>query len=154
MAAPREAHSGERRRVMSAAEATMTSNVSLTAPAKPEYLACFRLVLVGLARAGEIDEETLSDLKLAVTEACSNSVRHAYGEAGSGNVTGRFELGEDYLAIQIEDDGAGFEVDATEKPSFPPPGFGLSIIQTLTDDFQVSKGTDGRGSRVSFRKAI
>jgi serine/threonine-protein kinase RsbW len=139
---------------MSSAEATMTSSVSLTAPAKPEYLVCFRLVLVGLARAGEIDEETLSDLKLAVTEACSNSVRHAYGDAGSGNVVGRFELGEDYLAIQIEDDGPGFEVNSAETPSYPPAGFGLSIIQALTDDFQVSQGTDGRGSRVSFRKAI
>jgi serine/threonine-protein kinase RsbW len=127
--------------------------VSLTIPAKAEYLVCFRLVLVGLARAGSIDEETLSDLKLAVTEACSNSVRHAYGDGG-GSVTGRFELGEDYLAIEVEDDGSGFELDAVEAPGSPPPGLGLSIIQALTEDFQVSHGPDGRGSRVSFRKSI
>jgi serine/threonine-protein kinase RsbW len=127
--------------------------VSLTIPAKPEYLVCFRLVLVGLARAGGIDEETLSDLKLAVTEACSNSVRHAYGEAG-GSVTGRFELGEDYLAVEVEDEGAGFELDSIEALGSPPPGLGLSIIQALTDEFRVSHGPDGRGSRVSFRKPI
>src|SRR5436190_6032668 len=92
------------------------SNVSLTAPARAEYLACFRLVLVGLARAGAIDEETLSDLKLAVTEACSNSVRHAYEGEAVGSVTGRFELGVDYLAIEIEDDGPGFELDSTDFP--------------------------------------
>jgi serine/threonine-protein kinase RsbW len=127
--------------------------VSLTAPARAEYLVCFRLVLVGLARAGGIDEETLSDLKLAVTEACSNSVRHAYGDAG-GHVTGRFELGERYLAIEVEDDGPGFEPNALEAPGLPSPGLGLSIIQALTEDFEVSRGADGRGSRVSFRKEI
>jgi serine/threonine-protein kinase RsbW len=125
--------------------------VTLTIPARAEYLVCFRLVLVGLARAGGIDEETLSDLKLAVTEACSNSVRHAYGDAG-GSVTGRFELGESYLTIEVEDDGAGFEL--AEIEAMPPPGLGLSIIQALTEDFEVSHGPDGRGSRVSFRKPI
>jgi serine/threonine-protein kinase RsbW len=116
--------------------------VTLTIPAKAEYLVCFRLVLVGLARAGAIDEETLSDLKLAVTEACSNSVRHAYGEDG-GSVTGRFE---------VEDTGPGFEL--AEIEAMPPPGLGLSIIQALTEDFEVAHGPDGRGSLVSFRKPI
>lgn len=130
------------------------ARVSLVVPARAEYLVCFRLVLVGLARAGGIDEETLSDLKLAVTEACSNSVRHAYDENGGGHVTGRFELGESYLAIEVEDDGPGFEPNDLDAPGLPSPGLGLSIIQALTEDFQVSRGTDGRGSRVSFRKPI
>ena len=129
------------------------AKVSLVAPARAEYLVCFRLVLVGLARAGGIDEETLSDLKLAVTEACSNSVRHAYGDEG-GDVTGRFELGESYLAIEVEDDGPGFEPNTLEAPGLPSPGLGLSIIQALTEDFHVARGADGRGSRVSFRKPI
>jgi len=127
--------------------------VSLTTPAKAEYLVCFRLVLVGLARAGGIDEETLSDLKLAVTEACSNSVRHAYRDGG-GSVTGRFELGDDYVAVEVEDDGSGFELEPAGEPGSPPPGLGLSIIRALTEDFLVSPGEDGRGSLVSFRKPI
>jgi serine/threonine-protein kinase RsbW len=129
------------------------SRVTLVAPARAEYLVCFRLVLVGLARAGGIDEETLSDLKLAVTEACSNSVRHAYGDDG-GRVSARFDLGDGYLAFEVEDDGPGFELDALDTPGLPSPGLGLSIIQALTDDFRVSRGPDGRGSRVSFRKQI
>ena len=127
--------------------------ISLTTPAKAEYLVCFRLLLAGLARAGGIDEETLADLKLAVTEACSNSVRHAYGESGDGRVTGRFELGEDYVAIEVEDDGPGFDLHANGVgPS--SAGLGLAIIQALTNDFQVAQGPNGRGTLVSFRKAI
>ena len=51
------------------------SELRLSIPAKPEYVVFSRLVLTGLARTTEIDEETLGDLKVAVTEACSRSVR-------------------------------------------------------------------------------
>ncbi len=48
-----------------------------------------------------------------------------------------------------------FELDALDTPGFAcSRAFGLSIIQALTEDFHVSRGPDGRGSRVSFRKAI
>jgi serine/threonine-protein kinase RsbW len=138
---------------MTASATVAQPRVSLTIPARAEYLSCFRLVLVGLARAAGIDEETLADLKLAVTEACGNSVRHAYG-AGGGRVTGRFELGADYLAIEIEDDGSGFEPAPAEAVGAAVSGLGLSIIQSVTEDFRVAVGPGGRGSRVSFRKPI
>jgi anti-sigma regulatory factor (Ser/Thr protein kinase) len=52
--------------------------VRLTIPAKPEYITLSRLALAGLSRVRDFSDETLADLKLALTEACSNSVRHAY----------------------------------------------------------------------------
>ncbi len=131
-------------------------NVALTIPAKAEYLVFCRLVLVGLARTREIDPETLADMKLSVTEACSNSVRHAYESAG-GNVAVRFTLGADDIAIEVEDDGRGFQLDAV---AVGPPrasgeeGMGLALIKSLTDDLDVSSGAGGRGSRVSFRKQL
>jgi serine/threonine-protein kinase RsbW len=128
---------------------TGPARVSLTAPAKAQYLACFRLVLVGLARAGGFGEETLSDLKLAVTEAASNVVRHAYAETG-GTVTARFELGADFVAVAVEDGGAGFELEHVPAPE----GLGLSIIRALTEDLAVARGANGRGTTVSFRKAF
>src|SRR5712691_13072064 len=85
--------------------------VSLTIPAEPRWLVLCRLVLSGLFRLGPVDDETLADLKLAVTEACSNSVRHAYGENGSGLVSVRYELGADSLAVEISDAGQGFRFD-------------------------------------------
>jgi two-component sensor histidine kinase len=51
--------------------------VSLVIPARTEYLILARLALAGIARGTPIDESTLADLKLAVTEACGNAVRHA-----------------------------------------------------------------------------
>ena len=59
--------------------------IRLIIPAKPEYISLARLALTGLSRVRELDPETLADLKLAITEATSNSVRHAYSD-GSGTV--------------------------------------------------------------------
>ena len=57
--------------------------VRLRIPARAEYVALARLALSGLADIVELPEELLADLKLALTEAVSNSVRHAYAD-GSG----------------------------------------------------------------------
>src|SRR5690348_9259656 len=56
--------------------------IRLTIPAKPEYITLGRLALTGIARlrTEPLSQEVLGDLKLALTEACTNSVRHAYGE--------------------------------------------------------------------------
>ena len=82
--------------------------VRLTIPAKPEYITLSRLALAGLSRVRTFSDETLADLKLALTEACSNSVRHAYGD-GDGHVDISFELRDDRLIVEVVDDGTGFE---------------------------------------------
>ena len=56
-------------------------SVKLTIPAKAEYITLGRLALTALSRMRPLSDETLNDLKLALTEACTNSVRHAYPEA-------------------------------------------------------------------------
>jgi len=135
--------------------------VSLTIPAEPMWLALCRLVLSGLCRLGPVDDETLADLKLAVTEACSNSVRHAYGEDGSGLVSVRYELGADSLAIEVCDAGRGFRFDRPVPELAPRPDeelredeMGLAIIHTLVDELDISAGPDGRGTRISFVKYL
>ncbi|HXV56820.1 MAG TPA: ATP-binding protein, partial [Gaiellaceae bacterium] len=90
-------------------DGSRSSVLTLRFPARPEYLVLGRLVLTGLSRAEPIDEDAMGDLKLALTEACSNSIRHAYGDAAGGAVEVRYEVSDGYLAIQVEDDGAGFD---------------------------------------------
>jgi serine/threonine-protein kinase RsbW len=64
-----------------------TQAIRLTIPAKPEYITLGRLALTGLVRLRRepLSQEVLGDLKLALTEACTNSVRHAYA-GGQGTV--------------------------------------------------------------------
>jgi serine/threonine-protein kinase RsbW len=49
--------------------------VRLSIPAKAEYITLGRLALTAIARVRPFSEETLNDLKLALTEACTNSAR-------------------------------------------------------------------------------
>src|SRR5690348_1725426 len=86
-----------------------TRVVRLTIPAKPEYITLCRLALSGLASVRPITDEELADLKLALTEACSNSIRHAYPDGMVGHVQISYALNGTRLAIEIVDDGEGFD---------------------------------------------
>src|SRR5690242_12618517 len=87
--------------------------IRLTIPAKPEYITLGRLALTGIARlrAEPLSQEVLGDLKLALTEACTNSVRHAYAD-GTGLVQIVYELHSDRLVVEVSDTGGGFEAPA------------------------------------------
>src|SRR5260370_26619636 len=83
--------------------------VRLTIPARAEYITLCRLALTGIGRLRELSDELLADLKLALTEAASNSVRHAYSENQDvGVVEIAYELHADRLVIEVTDDGEGF----------------------------------------------
>ena len=129
--------------------------VRLTIPAKPEYITLSRLALAGLSRVRPLSEDTLADLKLALTEACSNSVRHAYGDAG-GHVAISFELRDDRLIVEVADDGTGFvPLPADEVGAeLSEGGLGIAIIRSIADEVEIGGGPDGRGSRLRFVKLL
>jgi serine/threonine-protein kinase RsbW len=129
--------------------------VRLTIPAKPEYITLSRLALAGLARVRPLADDTLADLKLALTEACSNSVRHAYGD-GEGHVAISFELLDDRLIVEVADDGSGFEVEEpdAEGDELSEGGLGIAIIRSVADEVEIGGGPDGRGSRLRFVKRL
>jgi serine/threonine-protein kinase RsbW len=134
-----------------------TRAVYLRIPAKAEYITLCRLALTGLAQLRSIPDDTMADLKLALTEAVSNSVRHAYGANGDGHVDVTYELRPDAIGIQVVDDGEGFDPD--EAPSFEGEelsegGLGIAIIKTIADEFELDSSPGSRGSRLRFVKQL
>jgi serine/threonine-protein kinase RsbW len=130
--------------------------VRLTIPAKAEYITLSRLALSGLSRVRSLPEDTLADLKLALTEACSNSVRHAYN-GGEGHVDISFELHDDRLVVEVADDGTGFEPGAAGRPAgddLAEGGLGIAIIRSIADEVEIGGGPGGRGSRLRFVKLL
>jgi serine/threonine-protein kinase RsbW len=128
--------------------------VRLTIPAKAEYITLGRLALTGLSRLRPLEDETLADLKLALTEACSNSVRHAY-RGGEGLVQIVFELYSDRLVIEVADDGRGFDpVAAPDEESLVEGGLGIAIIRAVADELHIDSGPSGQGSRLRFVKRL
>lgn len=129
--------------------------VRLTIPAKPEYITLVRLALSGLSRLRPLSEETLGDLKLAVTEACTNSVRHGY-LGGEGKVEVLYELQPDRLVVEVADDGPGFDAPGQRptEENLAEGGLGIAIIKALSDEFESGTRPDGRGSRLRFVKLL
>jgi serine/threonine-protein kinase RsbW len=128
--------------------------VTLVIPARTEYLILARLALAGNAREVEIDQATLADLKLAVTEACGNAVQHAQPGEG-GMVTVRFTIDDDAIEISVEDDGPG--MDTASVPALPDgdvseSGMGLAIIHALVDRVEIGPGDGGHGTLVRMRR--
>jgi serine/threonine-protein kinase RsbW len=130
--------------------------VALTIPAKAEYMVLPRLALTGLARIRALEADTVADLKLALTEACSNSIRHAYDTGSHGNVQVRYELTDDKLAVEVTDDGDGFDPATMRAPSgeLDEGGLGIAIIRALVDELDIGPRPDGRGSRLRFTKYL
>ena len=129
--------------------------VALTVPARAEFIALGRLALTGLARTRVLSAEIVADLKLALTEACSNSVRHAYDEGREGVVEILYELSEDRIAIQVTDDGSGFDPEILERAQeeLDEGGLGRAIIRALTDELEIGARPEG-GSRLRFTKYL
>ena len=134
------------------------SVVSLSFPAKADYLLLARLALSGIARELPLGDELLADLKLALTEACGNAVRHAYVD-GNGDVKVVFAIDDERLLMTVTDRGEGIRVpDALLED--PPPaeplesGMGMPIIRAIVDELAVEPGPDGRGTRVRMVKYL
>jgi serine/threonine-protein kinase RsbW len=150
---------GTRRVVRAAKENGHIHAIRLTIPAKPEYITLGRLALTGIARLGTepLRQEVLGDLKLALTEACTNSVRHAYGE-GEGTVEILYELHADKLVVEVVDEGAGFDLPAhaghaLEDDELSEGGLGIAIIRALADEFEIRERAEG-GSSLRFVKRL
>ena len=133
-------------------------SVRLTIPARAEYITLGRLALTAIAGVRPLSDETLHDLKLALTEACTNSVKHAYGEDG-GSIDIVYELLSDRLAVEVGDAGAGFEPNggrrdgAGEDELLEEGGLGIEIIRALTDEVEIAERAGG-GSRLRFVKLL
>lgn len=132
--------------------------VRLTFPAKADYLLLARLALSGLARELPVGDELLADLKLAVTEACGNAVRHAYA-GDDGTVTVVFLVTGDRLDMIVEDQGVGLdglELEPDPASTSVPleSGMGMPIIRAIVDELEIGRGADGRGTVLRMTKYL
>ena len=127
----------------------MNGHVTLEIPAKPEYVALGRLALAGLLRDCRFSSDAVADLKLALTEACSNSIRHAY-DHDKGHVGLSITTFDDRVTLVIRDQGGGFHEDDADCPEcsavgveLSEGGMGISIIRAVVDEFNLEHPATG-----------
>jgi serine/threonine-protein kinase RsbW len=114
---------------------TESPDLELTLPARPENVAVIRHAVGGLGEVLELADATLSDIKLAVTEACTNVVVHAYDD-DEGPMGLRAAIDAHTLTVVVVDRGRGI-VPRTDSPGL---GLGLPLIATLTQSLELGGG--------------
>jgi serine/threonine-protein kinase RsbW len=117
-----------------------TPNMELALPARAENIAIVRHAFGALGEALAIDEEVVSDIRLAVTEACTNVVVHAYPDDMEGPLEVLATLTDDELTVLVRDEGPGI----VPRPDSPGLGLGLPLIASLAEGMQLGRAEDGR----------
>lgn len=114
----------------------------------PESVAPLRRAASRMARECGASDRQVSDIALAVSEACTNVVIHAYREE-PGRLALAAEAVDGSVRFEISDEGDGL----TPRADSPGLGLGLPLIARLTERFEVRPGPTGRGTTVcmSFR---
>lgn len=116
-----------------------TPQVDLRLPAESESLPVVRQALRSLGEAVKADRDALEDAELAVTEACTNVVEHAYAE-GTGTLEVSFEPRVTEMVVTVRDEGGG--IPPGTKPD-AGRGFGLSMIEGIATRLEVAPRAGG-----------
>ena len=117
-----------------------TADIVLCLPARAENVAVVRHALGGLSDAFALSDALIADIRLAVSEACTNVVVHAYDDApAAGLLEVEASCEHDEVAIVVRDRGRGI-APRTDSPGL---GVGLPLIATLADRLEIANGVDG-----------
>ena len=133
----------------------MTDYIKLCVPGKPEYVGTVRIAVAHIAAGVGFDIEAIDDIKVAVSEACTNIICHSHNHSDfSYDVI--IEREEKRITISVEDCGVGFE---TVKYIEPVPGetrgsgMGIFIVRALMDEVDI-KSELGVGTNIRMTKYL
>lgn len=123
--------------------------IEMTVPAKPEFIGVVRLTSSGIAQRLGFSYDEIEDIKVAISEACTNAVHHAYQQESEGKMAVAFGVYDDRLEMMVADSGKSFDLDAIHQEVGPfrkdtpveklsEGGLGIFLIETLMDKVEIS----------------
>lgn len=121
--------------------------MSLTVTAEPDALIVIRRAVSGVAAAAGFDEERIEDVRVAVNEACTNAIVHAYPDWPGALEVHTWLVG-DQLMVCVRDNGTGIRPHLDNDTA--GLGLGLQMMAALASDVRVS-ASDGGGTEVRLR---
>lgn len=131
----------------------MSDVLKFSVPGKPEYVSMIRLAISSIANTAGFNIEEIDDIKIAVSEACTNVVCH--GELKEDEVYEVVcEIEDKKLFISVEDKAGGYDLAGYKSPSIDnlkPGGMGVYIIQALMDEVDI-KSQVGKGTKIEMVK--
>jgi serine/threonine-protein kinase RsbW len=120
--------------------ATTTPDMELALPARAANIAVVRHAFGALGEAFACDEQILANIRLAVTEACTNVVVHAYPDGREGPLEICATLQEEKLLVVVRDEGPGI----APRADSPGLGLGLPLIASLTESVLLGRDDEDR----------
>lgn len=126
--------------------------VKMALPCKGEYVGVVRLTISAIANRMGFNVEEIEDIKVAVSEGCTNAIKHSQDEIFDLDI----RVYNNKLEIIIKDSGKGFEVEKIPQPDLENPkenGLGLFIIKTLMDEVSLDSKV-GEGSQLTMVKFL
>ena len=117
---------------MEASQTTESRDVSLTIPARPDYLVLARLALSAVCRLTPLSSEEVADLKLAITEAANDFVDDTRPLEDESRLSFSFRLSDDRLLMEL--DGPSSPTPATERE------LSRAIIEATVDESEFTGG--------------
>ena len=135
--------------------------VELEIPARAEFVALARLVVSSFASTSfGLEDDRIDDLKIAVSEACTNAIEAHDAAETDERVLIRCDDNEGHLEVRIEDRGRGFDPETLpEHPPVTDPtrlkferGLGIPLIRSLVDDLDITSSDEGTRVRIVMRR--
>lgn len=126
--------------------------IKMEVTSNPDYVSIIRLTVSGIANKIGFSLDDIEDLKVAVSEACTNAIKHSLDK--KFYVT--FSILENGLTIEIEDKGTGYDMNSVAEPDLSNPkenGLGLFIIKTLMDEVS-TMSNNNEGTVVKMTKYL
>ncbi|QYA48182.1 anti-sigma B factor RsbW [Nosocomiicoccus ampullae] len=135
--------------------------IEMKIPSKPEYVGLVRLTLSGVLNSVDASYEEIEDTKIAVSEAVTNAVKHAYSD-NDNEITIGFAVSKEQVEIIVQDSGQSFDYETVKEEIGPyretdsisflrEGGLGLFLIESLMDDVNVKRS---EGVTISMVKYI
>lgn len=126
--------------------------IKMELTANPDYVGIIRLTTSGIANKIGFSIDDIEDLKVAVSEACTNAIKHSKDK----KFTITFNILENGINIEIKDNGQGYDINSISTPNLEEPkesGLGLFIIQALMDDVSMESKA-GQGTIIKMTKYL
>ena len=126
--------------------------IKMEISAKPEYVSIIRLTTSGIANKVGFCIDDIEDLKVAISEACTNAIKHSLDE----RFIIIYSIIENGLTIEVIDNGKGYDRSSVSEPdinNLKEGGMGLFIIEALMDEVTV-ESQEGKGTSIKMTKYL
>ena len=126
--------------------------IKMEITANPAYVSIIRLTTSGIANKVGFCMDDIEDLKVAVSEACTNAIKHSSDD----RFTIIYTMIENGLTIEIIDNGNGYDTSSINEPdieNLKESGMGVFIIEALMDEVSI-ESQEGKGTSIKMTKYL